>query len=144
MTEKTFSMNKWALVALVVLCWAIAASFKASQYSYQYTDLLAKVKNTMITANLGLDYGNGSATRWFNGTRISAGSTLLSLTELVASVNYTPYPTGAWVNAIDGVFPPQTKYWGWYAYSSFGWNPGGVACDRYVVGDNETLRWSIG
>lgn len=89
MTEKTFSMNKWALVALVVLCWAIAASFKASQYSYQYTDLLAKVKNTMITANLGLDYGNGSATRWFNGTRISAGSTLLSLTELVASVNYT-------------------------------------------------------
>lgn len=143
MTEKTFSMNKWALVALVVLCWAIAASFKASQYSYQYTDLLAKVKNTMITANLGLDYGNGSATRWFNGTRISAGSTLLSLTELVASVNYTPYPTGAWVNAIDGVFPLKRNIGGgMLTQASDGTR--GVACDRYVVGDNETLRWSIG
>jgi hypothetical protein len=143
MKEKTFSMNKWILVALVVLCWAILVSFLAVYYSYEYSDLLAKVKTRIITANLGIDYGNGSATRWFNGTRISAGSTLFDLTKLVASVNYTSYPTGVWMNAIDGVFNSKTKYWGWYSYSSFGWSLGPVACDRYVVGDNETLKWSF-
>lgn len=141
MTEKTFVMNKWIIVALVVLCWALAASLMAGYYYYQYNDLSSKVKETFITANLGINYGNGSAIRWSNETRTTAGSTLLDLTKLVASVNYTGSLSGAYVNAIDGVSGSSGKYWLWWSYSSYGWTSGQVAPDRYVVGDNETIFW---
>jgi hypothetical protein len=140
MANKTL-MNKWVLVALVVLCWALAASFMAGYYSFEYSNLSSKVKGTIITANLGINYGNGSAVHWLNETKISAGSTLLDLTKLVASVDYTGSPSGAFVNAIDGVRSSDGKYWSWWSYSSYGWASGGVACDRYVVGENETVAW---
>jgi hypothetical protein len=140
MTEKTL-VSRWVLFALVALCWALAASFTASYYYYEYGDLSSKVKQTMITANLGVNYGNGSETQWYNGTRINAGSTLLDLTKLVASVNYTSSLSGSSVNAINGVSSSDGKYWLWWSHSSFGWAFGSVACDRYVVGENETLFW---
>jgi hypothetical protein len=143
MTDKTFLMSKCILVALVVLCWALAASFMAGYYYYQYSDLSSKVKGQSITANLGISYGNGSATRWLNETKINSGSTLLDLTRLVASVNYTESLSGASVNAIDGVPSSGGKYWLWWSYSSYGWTFGQVACDRYVVGENETVVWYL-
>jgi hypothetical protein len=143
MTVKAFSLNKWILVALVVLCWALAASFMAGYYEYRYTDLLAKVKTSIITASLGINYGNGSSIIWFNNTRINAGSTLLNLTQLLASVDYTSSPLeGAFVNAIDGVHNSNPKYWLSFSYSSFGWMSISVGCDKYIVGENETLVWS--
>ena len=140
MTEKTFFMNKWILVALVMLCWALATSFMAGYYYYQFADLSSKVKGTIITANLGINYGNGSAIRWFNETKINAGSTLLDLTKLVVPVNSTG-SLGAFINAIDDVPNSDGKYWLWWSYSSFGWTFGSVGSDRYVVGENETVVW---
>jgi hypothetical protein len=137
MTERTFLMNKWIPIALAVLCWALAASFMAGYYSYQYSDLSSKLKGSMIKANLGINYGNGSATRWFNETRLGSGSSLLDLTRLVASVN----STGGLVNTIDGVPGAEGKYWLWWSYSSYGWTLGQVGFDRYIVGENETLFW---
>ena len=142
MTEKTFLVNKWILVALVVLCWALATSFMAGYFYYQYADLSSKVKGTINTANLGINYGNGSAIRWFNETKISAGSTLLDLTRLVVPVNSTG-SLGAFINAIDNVSNSDNKYWLWWSYSSYGWTFGQVACDRYVVGENETVVWYL-
>jgi len=136
-------MNKWVLVALVILCWALTASLMAGYYYYQYSDLSSKVKEAVFTANLGINYGNGSAISWFNGTKISAGSTLLDFTKLVASANYTDSLGGASINAIDGVPNFNPKYWLWWSYSSFGWTLGSVACNRYVVGENETLLWYL-
>lgn len=133
--------NKWVLVTLLVLCWAIAASFEAGWYYYQYSDLSSKVKEVIITANLGIDYNNGSAIRWFNETKISAGSTLLDFTKLVSSVNYTTSISGTTVNAIDDVSNSNPKWWVWWSHSSYGWTFGPVACDRYIVGENETILW---
>jgi hypothetical protein len=145
MADKTFLMNRWVLIAMVAVCWALSASFMAAYYYYEYGDLSSKVKTIIITANLGIDYGNGSAIYWFNGTRINAGSTLFNLTKLVASVNSTVYSSGVWVKAINGVgLNSNTKYWSWFTHSSFGWNLGQVGCDKYIVGDNETLKWSFG
>jgi hypothetical protein len=136
MTENTL-MNRWVLFALVALCWALAASFMAGYYYYEYGDLSSKVKQTIITANLGVNYGNGSATQWFNETKINAGSTLLDMTKLVTSVN----STGGLMGAINGVSNSGGKFWLWWSHSSFGWTLGSVGCDRYVVGVNETLVW---
>ena len=134
-------MNKWAIAALVMLCWALAASFMVGYYYYQYNELSSKTKEVIITANLGINYGNKSATLWFNGTKISAGSTLLGLTKLNTSVNYTGSLSGAFVNSINGVSNSNGKYWLWWTHSNYGWVFGQVACDKYVVGTNETLVW---
>lgn len=137
----SFLKNKWMLFALAVLCWAIATSFLAGYYYHQYDDLSSKVTGDIITANLGINYGNGSRVIWFNDTRISAGSTLLRLTNLVCSVNYTDSLSGATVNAINGVTNSNPNWWVWWSASSYGWIFGSVASDKYVVGQNETLLW---
>ena len=143
MTVKAFSLNKWVLVALVMLCWALAASFMAGYYEYLYADLLTKVKTGIVTASLGINYGNGSSIVWFNNTRINAGSTLLDLTQLLASVDYTGNPSeGVFLDAIDGVPNSNPKYWLSFSYSSFGWMSLSIGCDKYIVGEDETLVWS--
>jgi len=141
MTEKPFQMSNWTLLALVTLCWALAASLTAGYYYYQYSDLFSKVKETIITVDLGINYGNGTAIRWLNETKINAGSTLLDLTKLVASVNYTESLSGASVSAINNVPNSDGKYWLWWSYSAYGWTFGQVASDKYVVGQNETVVW---
>jgi len=132
----TFLENKWFLVSLVVLCWAISTSFMAGYYYFQYTDFYAKVRGVIISANLGINYGNSSEVVWFNNTKINAGATLLDLTRLVASVNYT-----GMLNSINGVPNSYPKYWMWWTWSGFGWSFGSFACDKYIVGENETLLW---
>jgi len=132
--------NKWILVVLVMLCWALAASFMTGYYYFQYTDLSTKVKERIISSNFGINYGNGTIL-WFNETKINAGSTLLDLTILLVSVNYTETSLGASINAIDRVPNSYPEYWMWWSHSSYGWTFGPVACDKYVVGDNETMLW---
>jgi hypothetical protein len=133
--------NKWILIALVVLCWALAASFMAGYYCYQYSDLAAKTRGRTFFANLGIKHDNGSAIVWFNGTKINAGSTLLDFTRLLVSVNYTESLSGASVSALDGVPNSYPKWWMWWSWSSYGWNFGPIACDRYIIGENETVLW---
>ena len=137
----TFLENKWILVALVVLCWASSASLFAGYYYIQYFDLSAKVRARIVYANLGINYGNGSQVAWFNETRINAGSTLLSLSRLHVPVNFTESLTGASINAINGIPNAYPRWWMWWSWSDYGWTLGPVACDRYVVGENETILW---
>lgn len=136
-----FLGNKWFLVALVMVCWAISASFMAGYYCFQYSDVLAKVRGVIISANLGINYGNGSAAVWSNETKINAGATLLDLTKLVVPVNSTPSMLGASIDAIDNTPNSYPKWWMWWSFSSFGWTLGAVASDKYIVGENETLLW---
>ena len=143
MADKTSLVNKYFLLALVVLCWALSASLMAGYYFIQYNDLSSKVKKQTIIANLGINYGNGSTVHWFNGTKINAGSTLFDLTKLVASVNYTESLTGVSLNAINNVPNSYPEWWMWWSHSSSGWIFGPVGCDKYVVGDNETILWIL-
>ncbi|MCJ7423469.1 hypothetical protein MUP01_04270 [Candidatus Bathyarchaeota archaeon] len=137
----TIIENKWILTTLVVLCWALSASFMTGYYYFQYSDLSSKVKRQIISVNLGINYGNGSAVHWFNETKTNAGSTLLDLTKLLASVNYTENVAGASVNAIDDVPNSYPRWWVWWSESSYGWTFGPVSCDKYVIGENETMLW---
>jgi hypothetical protein len=137
----TFLENKWVVIALVALCWAISTSSMTGYYYFQYSDLSAKIRGIIVSANLGINYGNGSTIAWYNGTKINAGATLLDLTKLAVSVNYTESSSGASINAVGGVANSYPKWWMWWSWSSFGWVFGSVACNRYVVGENETLLW---
>lgn len=131
----------FVFVTLALLVWSAVASLTAGYYYYQYNDLFNKTHKPIINVNLGINYGNGT-TKWLNQTKSRAGDTLLDVTTLVASVNYTPWPgSGAWIDSIDGVENTKTKYWYWWMWTSFGWAEGQAAADRYIVGDGETYYW---
>lgn len=140
-----FLRNKWALTALVILCWAIVASFTTGYFYYQYTSMLEKTRGLTIHVNLGINYGNGKPTLWFNGTEVKMGETLLNVTMHVATVNYSVYPgMGCFVNSINNVSNNKSSshYWMWWMWTKWGgWVEGPVAADKYVVGDGETLFW---
>jgi len=141
--ESAFPRNKWAVAALVILCLAISTSLIAVYYYVAYQELLRSSRGTTIQVNLGINYGAGKATVWFNGTRMRKGDTLLDLTKAVATVDGTEYPgAGTFVNSINGVKNAHPRYWMWWMWSkSEGWVSGPVASDRYIVGDGETLLW---
>jgi len=131
----------YVLTVLALLVWGILASLLAGYYYYSYVDALSKTQKPIITANIGINYGNGTVI-WHNGTGVMSGKTLLNVTMLVAGVNYTLWPgVGAFVDSIDGLTNSGSYYWMWWMHTAFGWSEGQVACDRYIIGDNETYYW---
>ena len=68
-----------------------------------------------------------------------AGSTLLYLTCVVASVNYTVYPgIGVLINCIDSVCSEHPYYWIWW-YWAGDWYEGPVTADRYMLIDGDVI-----
>ena len=127
---------------LGLLTWGLLASLAAVYYYSSYNDLIAKTQKPMVLINIGVNYGNGTPAQWFNQTRIRAGSTLLNATMLVADIEYTVFPgSGAFVDSINNLTKTGSYYWLWWMHTTYGWYQGQVACDRYIVGDNETYYW---
>lgn len=141
--ESAFPRNRWAVAALLILCLAISTSLIAVYYYVAYQELLRGSRGTSIQVNLGINYGAGKATVWFNGTNARKGNTLLDLTKAVAAVDGTEYPgAGTFVNSINGVKNAHPRYWMWWMWTKGqGWVLGPLASDRYVAGDGETLLW---
>ncbi len=133
--------NKWAIAALCILCWAIAASLVACYYYYQYSGLVGRLEESSAVVSLGIDYGNGTRV-WYNGTR---GLTLYdAMMEAGWDVDAESYGTmGLYVKAINGVkeSAEQSRYWGWWIWTSLGWAHGGSACDKYILSNDETILW---
>lgn len=131
----------YVLTVLALLVWGILASLLAGYYYYSYDDVLRKTQKPMVQVNIGINYGNDTVA-WHNGTKVMSGKTLLDTTMLVAEVEYTLWPgAGAFADSIDGVANSGSFYWMWWMYTAFGWSQGQVACDRYIIGDNETYYW---
>lgn len=126
---------------LGVLVWALLASLLAGYFYYSYNDALSKTRRPVLNTNVGLNYGNGTV-KWFNGTNVLAGETLLNATSHVAKVKYTIWAgSGAFVDSIDNITNSGSYYWLWWMYTTYGWTQGQVASDRYLVGDSETYYW---
>jgi len=136
-----FLKNKWALAAIGILCWAIAASLVSGYYYYQYNDLIARLGRATVLINLGVDYGNGTRV-WFNKTK---GLTLYdAMLEAGWRVEGTSYGAmGMYIKAINGLEESMSdyRYWGWWSWTDYGWAHGGSACDKYVVSPDETILW---
>lgn len=136
-----FLENKWALAALVVLCWAIVASSAFGYYYYQYTDLVARIGGTPVPINLGIDYANGTR-QWFNGT---IGATLYdAMIRARWDVNVTSFGAmGFYVTSINAVqeSAEKSRYWGWWTWTEYGWSHGGSACNKYIVSPGESIIW---
>ena len=136
-----FLKNKWALATLVVLCWAIIASSALGYYYYQYTDLVGRIGGLPVPVNLGIDYANGTR-QWFNETK---GATLYKcMIQAGWDIKVTSFGVmGYYVNSINGVeeSTEESKSWGWWTWTDFGWAHGASACDKYIVSTGETIIW---
>jgi hypothetical protein len=133
----------YLFIALAFLVWGLIASLVAGYYYSLYNNLSAATQKPIINVNIGLKNGDANIT-WFNGTRAKAGDSLLTVTQLVATVNYTEYPSlGAFVNSINNVANHGSFYWMWWTYSTSGWSEGPVGCSTYFVYDNETCVWYL-
>jgi len=136
------AVNKrtFTFTILGLLVWALISSLVAAYYYNAYNDLFQKAHKSIIYINLGINYGN-STVQWFNYTEARGGDTLLDATITIAEVNYTTSSFGALINSINNVNNTSPNAWIWWMHSQFGWSEGPVACDKYVLGDNETLYW---
>ena len=130
------------ILLLGALVWALLASLLAGYYYYSYNDVLSKTQKPIHYVNVGVNYANGTPVKWFNGTAVLAGETLLNATSRVAKVEYTVWAgSGAFVDSIDNLTNIGSYYWLWWMYTTYGWTQGQVASDRYIVGDDETYYW---
>ncbi|MEM1983762.1 MAG: DUF4430 domain-containing protein [Candidatus Korarchaeum sp.] len=124
------------LLATLFLIWALVATFLYFQRSPA-----PQVSEKIVRVNLGIKYKNGTV-EWHNSTSLKEGSTLLDATSKVAIVNYTKYPTGCFVDSINGVRNEHPYYWiWWYWEETTGWTLGPVAADKYVPSDGEVVMW---
>jgi len=133
--------NKWALAAMGILCWAIAASLVSGYYYYQYNDLVTRLEGAKATINLGVDYGNGTRV-WYNGTKgLTLYDAMLNAGWNIDGKSYGVM--GMYIKAINGLEESNSnfRYWGWWSWTDFGWAHGGSACDKYVVSPGETILW---
>ena len=136
-----FLKNKWALATLVVFCWAVIASSALGYYYYQYTDLVGRIGGVPVPVNLGIDYANGTR-QWFNGTK---GATLYKcMIQAGWDVEVTSFGVmGFYVSSINGVeeSTEESKSWGWWTWTDYGWAHGASACDKYIVSTGEIIIW---
>ena len=132
--------NKWILITIIISCWAIAASSASGYYFYQYNDLISRIGGLPASINLCVDYANGTR-QWSNGT---VGATLYdAMVQAGWEIETASFGiAGLYVSSINHVAESaNAKYWGWWSWTDFGWMHGGSACDKYVVGSNESIIW---
>ncbi|KYH40382.1 MAG: hypothetical protein AYL33_006050 [Candidatus Bathyarchaeota archaeon B63] len=134
-----------------MLCGLIISGFAAVYYYNEHlryrslydqaVEELRKLRTHMLV-NVLIDYGNGTR-EWHNGTMLPIGSSLFNATDLVADIDYTAYPFGVFITAINGRGGDPGYYWLWYIWNSTGskWEIGPVAADAFTLHHGDTVAW---
>ncbi|MEM4483473.1 MAG: hypothetical protein QXS19_06110 [Candidatus Methanomethylicia archaeon] len=105
---------------------------------------LHRIIGGVISVNILVDYGNGSR-KWYNGTKIVMGESMIKALESIVKVKYSVYPFGVFIEAINDVYndPNRLLYWMWWRWDSEKkmWILGEIACDRYIPINGEIFAW---
>jgi hypothetical protein len=141
--------NTWAAIALVFLIWAVGTSaglvyyYQMSQNQQKVIDSLESiVDSTTMQVNIGIKYGNGTMV-WYNDTYVPLGVNAFNATLKVATLNYTVYAWGIYVNGVNGVMENISAQESWFYYN---WVNGTktsptVGVTEYILTNGETLTW---
>ena len=135
--------NKWAIAALVLVIWALGASFVAGYYWLQYDNLSQQTSGLRVTVNIGVDYGNGTRT-YYNDTSAWTGEAVLVVTERVATVETASSSIGNYVTGINGLMASGDYGWTYWPWNSTGnsWEFAPVGADAYqIVVNGSTFLW---
>lgn len=143
--------NLWAIVSVVFLVWAVAATSMAASY-FQTTQNQQKVIDSMqdlidevtIKASIAIDYGNGT-TVWHNDTVFPVGINLFNATLKIANLTYyTSYDV--FVTGINGVMQNATsgQFWVYEVWNNGTWEiDWSTTVTTFVVGNHQLIRWSL-
>jgi hypothetical protein len=150
------SVRSYAIVALLV--WALLSSVTASWLYMEnerlrsdlrsYESKLTGYEGRLAKANFVdviIDYGNGTVRVYDDVPIPKARSTVFQALISVASVKYTEYPFGIFVDSIDGVAndPTANRYWIYYVYiEGQGFVMGEVAANLKLVSDGDRVSWN--
>ncbi len=137
-----FLKNRWTLLSMLVILWALSASFVAGYYWLQYTDIRNRIGGVIIYVNLGVDYGNNTRT-WLNDTKAVTGATLFDVTKQVANVTYDVGIFGTEITSISGVRKQDDFGWTYWIRNStsHSWSIVWKNVDNYLVTSEETFMW---
>ncbi|MBS7606307.1 DUF4430 domain-containing protein [Candidatus Bathyarchaeota archaeon] len=149
MSERTGAKGLWMWISLGLVCLLIISIYVAAYYyneSERYKRLYERaaedLKRLLMPVNILIDYGNGTA-KWYNGTLVQRESTLFEAIRRVAKVEYITGQYGVFVTHINGVGGDPNRYWIWYLWNptTKEWTWGPVACDAYVLHEEEIVAW---
>jgi hypothetical protein len=130
--------NNWALIALVILCWAVVASFSTGYYYYQYTDLSEKLKRLPVHISVSIDYSNGTITA-FEDVYLFQNATVLdalrAVTESITSQYWSGW--GTIVTSVNGLTNEGLA--GWQYWINEEW--GVVAADLQILVSGDQVKW---
>jgi len=143
-----------ALLLLILLAWAVAATSAASLLYIENESLRRELEareellGNLVLVNVGIDYGNGTVT-WYNNTPLPrGGATPLSALVAVATVEYKVSGMGAYVTSVNGVeekiLSKNEGYsWLWYILDREKGQLvlGPVAADRYKLASGDVVLW---
>jgi hypothetical protein len=138
--ETSILKNKWLIVTVAVLCWALSTSFIAGYYWFEYTDFKNRVGGVPISINVGLN--NGNSTIWSNNTKELTGMTLFKVTADVTNVTYDAIAGyGIYIKSINNVAAAGLYGWVWWLWNGQGWTLGPISSGVYAVSQGETFMW---
>lgn len=139
----TFLKNKWGMLSMLFLLWAVIASFFAGYYWLQYTDFIGRIGGVAIYVNVGIDYGNSTRV-WSNDTKALTGMTFFRVTKNIANMTYGEAAGfGAYIESINGLASNTTHGWVWWKWDTnmLNWTRIDISSDAYAVADSETFLW---
>lgn len=139
-----------SLLIGILLIWSLLATALAAYYYNEYSTvkkLYDSLTSKTIVVNIGIDYGNNTI-RWFNGTILPSGTTVLSALTSIAKVEYVYGEYGAYVVSVNDVKEKKISEregysWLWYIYdiSSGKFEMGPVAADKYTLSNGDIVLW---
>jgi len=134
----------WKMLAMVLYCWALAASMLSAYYGYQYSETLRRYESTVPKVDVIFDYGNGSAHRkQHKDVMVLSGESLLSITVRLAKTKTEVYPISSMVTSIGGLENTKTRARLWYRWSasSNSWLLGETGADQFKPRNGEIILW---
>jgi len=143
--------NLWAIVSVVFLVWAVAATSMAASY-FQTTQNQQKIIDSMqdlidevtIKASIAIDYGNGT-TVWHNDTVFPVGTNLFNATKKIANLTFDT-TFDIYVTGINGVMQNATsgQFWVYEIWNNGTWEiDWSTTVTTFVVGNHQLIRWSL-
>lgn len=134
--KKLFSV---ALFYLIILGLAIALVGIASVRA------VTVAQQTIVTVNIGINYGTGLV-EWVNNTIVPSGESLLNATMRVATVEFSTYPgLGAFVTSINGRSQNASAnlYWMLWVYNPQAqqYELAQVGASTYLLTSDQTFQW---
>jgi len=134
----TFLENKWTIITLAVLCWAVVASLSTGYYYFQYSDLSDKLERFTVNVSLSIDYGNGTI-QTFTDVYLEQNATALDALRTVEESVITEHWVG-WgsiVTSIGGITNEGLVGWQYWVNENWGL----VAADLQILVSGDLVEW---